>query len=243
MATAPKSTASEKPKSSATDKPKSAADRPKSRATREKSSKEPKDKEKVVKAKPATTKKPKVAATTKKTKAEKPTQDDGKSHPSWKDMIKECIVAHKDEARSGVSRSTIKKFVSERYGLDATSAVNLSHLNRAITNGAEEGIFALPKGPSGKVKLAPKTKPAPANENIEPAPVKKVATTKKSDAVTKKSAVKKAPAKTTKAPSTKKTSSAKTVEKKTAAKAAITKATKAKSSKPAAKPRAKKTAA
>lgn len=93
----------------------------------------------------------------------------------------ECIVAHKEESRSGVSRATIKKvrsrnphassyahdgpqFVGEKYGVDATTALNLSHLNRAIMNGAEEGIFALPKGPSGKVKLAPKTKPAPVNE-------------------------------------------------------------------------------
>jgi histone H1/5 len=37
------------------------------------------------------------------------------------------------------------------------SAQNLSHLNRAITHGAEHGLFVLPKGPSGKVKLAPKT--------------------------------------------------------------------------------------
>jgi len=39
------------------------------------------------------------------------------------------------------------------------SGLNLSQLNRAITSGAEAGIFVLPKGPSGKVKLAPKTKP------------------------------------------------------------------------------------
>ncbi|KAH9854060.1 hypothetical protein C2E23DRAFT_80286 [Lenzites betulinus] len=169
MATAPRSSVSEKPKSSATDKPKSsaekpksaAADKPKARATREKATKE--TKEKAAKPRAATIKKPKIAAPAKKAKAAKPVQDD-KTHPSWKDMIKECIVAHKDEARSGVSRSTIKKFVSEKYGLDATSAVNVSHLNRAITNGAEEAIFALPKGPSGKVKLAPKPKPAPANE-------------------------------------------------------------------------------
>jgi hypothetical protein len=37
------------------------------------------------------------------------------------------------------------------------SAQNLSHLNRAITHGADNGLFVLPKGPSGKVKLAPKT--------------------------------------------------------------------------------------
>ena len=39
------------------------------------------------------------------------------------------------------------------------SGLNLSQLNRAITSGTEGGIFVLPKGPSGKVKLAPKAKP------------------------------------------------------------------------------------
>ena len=33
---------------------------------------------------------------------------------------------------------------------------NLSLMNRASTHGAEHGDFLLPKGPSGKVKLAPK---------------------------------------------------------------------------------------
>lgn len=40
------------------------------------------------------------------------------------------------------------------------SAANIYLLNRAITSGAEGGIFLLPKGPSGKVKLAPKVKAA-----------------------------------------------------------------------------------
>ena len=45
-----------------------------------------------------------------------------------------------------------------------SATVNISHLNRAISNGSEDGTFALPKGSSGKVKLAPKNKPAPTNE-------------------------------------------------------------------------------
>lgn len=40
------------------------------------------------------------------------------------------------------------------------NASNLSHLNRAITAGADKEIFKLPKGPSGKVKLAPEAKAA-----------------------------------------------------------------------------------
>lgn len=39
------------------------------------------------------------------------------------------------------------------------TGLNLSQLNRAITSGTEGGIFLLPKGPSGKVKLASKAKP------------------------------------------------------------------------------------
>ena len=39
------------------------------------------------------------------------------------------------------------------------SGTNLSQLNRAIASGTDGGIFVLPKGPSGKVKLAPKATP------------------------------------------------------------------------------------
>ena len=36
------------------------------------------------------------------------------------------------------------------------NGLNTSQLNRAISHGATEGVFSLPKGLSGKVKLAPK---------------------------------------------------------------------------------------
>lgn len=45
--------------------------------------------------------------------------------------------------------------MSDKYGVDATGT-QLYQLNHAITSGIDEGIFAQPKGPSGKVKLAPK---------------------------------------------------------------------------------------
>jgi hypothetical protein len=45
--------------------------------------------------------------------------------------------------------------VLEKYQVDATGT-QLYQLNHAITSGVEEGIFVQPKGPSGKVKLAPK---------------------------------------------------------------------------------------
>ncbi|KAF8507258.1 hypothetical protein JB92DRAFT_2587190, partial [Gautieria morchelliformis] len=79
------------------------------------------------------------------------------SHPPFADMIKECITAHPTDARGGVSRPTIKKFLETKYGLDI-SASTVTNINRAIAHGAEKGFFALPKGPSGKVKLAPKAR-------------------------------------------------------------------------------------
>lgn len=44
------------------------------------------------------------------------------------------------------------------------SAANLYQLNRAITTGAEKGTFLLPKGPSDKIKLAPKARADAAKE-------------------------------------------------------------------------------
>ena len=67
--------------------------------------------------------------------------------------------------RQGVSRLTIKKYAEEKYNIDVIG-VNLSQLNRAITSGAEGGLFYLPKGPSGKVKLAPKVKAASATKEV-----------------------------------------------------------------------------
>jgi hypothetical protein len=83
-------------------------------------------------------------------------------------MIKECIVDNPADARIGVSRPTIKKFVENKYHIDL-NPLTASHLNRAITSGSVKGIFLLPKGPSGKVKLAPKTPSDTAKENTMPA--------------------------------------------------------------------------
>ncbi|KAI0031497.1 hypothetical protein K488DRAFT_79030 [Vararia minispora EC-137] len=77
------------------------------------------------------------------------------AHPPWTDMIKECIAANPDDARHGVSRPQIKKFVEEKYGLEI-KASQITQLSKAIANGEGKGIFVLPKGPSGRVRLAPK---------------------------------------------------------------------------------------
>jgi histone H1/5 len=48
------------------------------------------------------------------------------------------------------------QYAEEKYRLDMSSASNLHQLNLALTRGAEKETFVFPKGPSGKVKLAPK---------------------------------------------------------------------------------------
>ncbi|KAF5391337.1 hypothetical protein D9757_002044 [Collybiopsis confluens] len=179
--------------------------------------------------------------------------------PSWKDIIKvksrwllrNCIADHKDEARQGVSRSTIKKYAEEKYKLQMNNA-HLSQLNRAISHGAETGIFLLPKGPSGKVKLPPKNKSsAESKENAKPpsktvakapakkavtvpakktsaAPVKKVTSATKAKPVGKKATtikaapVKKPAVKTATKPAMKKAAPAKKVVAKPAAKKTTT---------------------
>jgi linker histone H1 and H5 family len=39
------------------------------------------------------------------------------------------------------------------------SGLTISNINRAIINGEKKGVFVLPKGASGKVKLAKSTTP------------------------------------------------------------------------------------
>jgi histone H1/5 len=92
----------------------------------------------------------------------------------------EAITQHREDARAGVSRSAIKKaspaeytcvrvidvrfqYAEEKYKLDMTSASNLHQLNLALTRGAEKETFVFPKGPSGKVKLAPKRPRVPVD--------------------------------------------------------------------------------
>ncbi|OAV85405.1 hypothetical protein PTTG_30545, partial [Puccinia triticina 1-1 BBBD Race 1] len=59
------------------------------------------------------------------------------------DMIKDAIKNDKENLRGGV--------------LDTPA--NIARLNKAIARGAKKGVFALPKGASGKVKLAKPVKP------------------------------------------------------------------------------------
>ena len=79
-------------------------------------------------------------------------------HSLTKTLPQACISANAKESHSGVSRPTIKKYAEDQYNLDM-NATALSLLRRALAKGEEDGTFVFPKGPSGKVKLAPKNKP------------------------------------------------------------------------------------
>lgn len=176
-------------------------------------------------------------------KSAAPTKKAAATHPTFLAMVQECIKANPEEARSGVSRPTIKKFLADKYKLDMSAAANVNNLSNAIKRGSEKGDLQLPKGIGGRVKMGAK-KPAAGKENAPPkaAGAKKAAAPKKpaaaksttaaaaggaaKPAAAKKApaaagAAKKAPAKKAAAPAAKKTSSAK---KAPAAKAAATKA-------------------
>ncbi|KAJ3863617.1 hypothetical protein EV359DRAFT_26576, partial [Lentinula novae-zelandiae] len=67
------------------------------------------------------------------------------SHPPYIDMIKECIADHREEARIGVSRPQIKKYIEEKYKIEIGAAQN-TQISRAIATGNDKGFFVLPKG-------------------------------------------------------------------------------------------------
>lgn len=92
-------------------------------------------------------------------------------------MIKDAIISHPEESRAGLSRPTIKKYILQKY--TATSKVSEAtfnnHISKAIVKGAEKKVFTLPKGPSGKVKLAPSVKAKTATKKPAAAPKKAAA--------------------------------------------------------------------
>ncbi|KAJ9125646.1 hypothetical protein QFC22_000608 [Naganishia vaughanmartiniae] len=123
-----------------------------------------------------------MAPTKKTTTAPKPKA----SHPPFADMIKNCIQAATEDTRLGVSRPSIKKFLATTYKLDMSSAMNIHNLNKAITRGAETGLFDLPKGIGGRVKLVKKAKASANKENTPP--IKKAPAAKKTVAAAPKKA-------------------------------------------------------
>ncbi|KAJ7090066.1 hypothetical protein C8R43DRAFT_1142144 [Mycena crocata] len=153
-----------------------------------------------------------MPAAVKKSSAKAPAKASATSktptHPSWAEMItvawpgsfsvslrrrshppfpQECIIAHPEDARGGVSRPMIKKFVESKYKVELNASA-ASQLNRAITSGSERGTFVLPKGPSGKVKLTPKVRGEATKENSKPVSKAKAPTANKATATKPKPA-------------------------------------------------------
>lgn len=100
---------------------------------------------------------------------------------TYEEMIIEAIMAHGDDARSGLGRPTLKKYILMKYpdtGKLPLASFN-SHLNQAIVRGKDKGVFLLPKGVSGKIKLAAKAKHAADKSNAKMSVTKKAAPKKK----------------------------------------------------------------
>ncbi|WVQ85597.1 hypothetical protein IAT38_007763 [Cryptococcus sp. DSM 104549] len=187
-----------------------------------------------------------MAPTTATKKA--PAAKKASAHPTFLAMIQEAIKSNPEDARKGVSRPTIKKFLADKYKIDMSAAANTTNLSNAIKRGAEKNELVLPSGISGRVKLAPKVKAAAGKENVVPkkpaakkaaAPAAKKAAPAKKPAAAKPAAAKaataKKPAAAKKAPAAKKTSAPK--------KAPAAKAAAAKPKKAAAAPKKKAAAA
>jgi len=109
-----------------------------------------------------------TAPTVEKTPMENPAKTTT-DHPSWKDIIIECIALHTED---GVSRQTLKKFAHDKYKLEPTGS-NVHNLNQALSHGVQDNPFMFPKGPNGRVKLGTKGNLGHAkNEVTEAAPAK-----------------------------------------------------------------------
>jgi hypothetical protein len=52
----------------------------------------------------------------------------------------------------------LSRFLAATYKIDISSASNVHNLNNAIKRGSETGALVLPKGNSGRIKLAPKVR-------------------------------------------------------------------------------------
>ncbi|TIB00876.1 hypothetical protein E3P96_02522 [Wallemia ichthyophaga] len=85
-----------------------------------------------------------------------PMQEDVPHHwvdPAVYNGREECITETKD--RGGVSRPTIKKFLSDNYSIDPESKLTSHHISQSLKRGIDNKVFVTPNGITGKVKLAP----------------------------------------------------------------------------------------
>ncbi|KAG2192960.1 hypothetical protein INT47_005686 [Mucor saturninus] len=114
-----------------------------------------------------------------------------KNHATYQQMISGAISSLKE--RNGSSRPAIKKYILANYGLTGGTHFD-AQISAAIRRGVEKGIFAIPKGISGTIKLVKpekKTSTASAKKTTNVKKVtdekslKKVAPVKKSAPVKK----------------------------------------------------------
>ncbi|KAL7410669.1 hypothetical protein BDY24DRAFT_398925 [Mrakia frigida] len=156
-------------------------------------------------------------SSTKKTTTKKTVAKVAPTHPKFIEMIKQCIIDTKEDSRVGVSRPQIKQYLASHYKLDMSSKANIGHLARGIAQGAQDEVFVLPKGISGRVKLY--KAPAADKENVKPTSASKSATVKTpaAKAPVKKAAPAPVPKKKAAAPAAKKAVPAPAPKKKAAA--------------------------
>ncbi|KAL1923643.1 uncharacterized protein VTP21DRAFT_8623 [Calcarisporiella thermophila] len=157
---------------------------------------------------------PKKKATSKTAKAAS-----SSAHPKYEDMIRSAIVSLKE--RKGSSRQAIKKYIQQNFTVGDNFEINFK---QALKRGVGKGVFSMPNGPSGTVKLAKPEKKEEKKETKEKTSEKKAAPKKATTTKAKKPATKAAPEKktTTKKTITKKAAPKKSTEKKPAAKKAAT---------------------
>ncbi|KAG6841679.1 hypothetical protein C0991_008317 [Blastosporella zonata] len=102
------------------------------------------------------------------------------THPPWVDMIKVCIRPYYDaiSARKATAAVAVdpvmpwlfalgrRAYVEDTYKLEIGPAQN-TQLSKTLATWSEKGVFVLPKGPSGRVKLAPKAKAVDSSSTKE----------------------------------------------------------------------------
>ncbi|KAL7341028.1 hypothetical protein BJY59DRAFT_121048 [Rhodotorula toruloides] len=120
--------------------------------------------------------------------------------PTMVDMIAEAIEKAGD-AHDGASRPLIKKFIISKFKLEDNATTD-GRIATAIRRGNESGVFALPKGFGGKIRIAedgdkPYVKPKAGSKGT-----KRTSTGTKKTATSSSSTARKPPAKRTTANST-----------------------------------------
>jgi histone H1/5 len=75
-------------------------------------------------------------------------------HPPFEKMI--AMAIQQTSERGGASRQAIKKYISSHFKVDESKLS--TQLNLALRRGSDKGIFNMPKGPSGSIKVKKEAK-------------------------------------------------------------------------------------